>query len=130
MGKGTPVRLRPSRRADAHDLFYRDQEATVAGVFRDVDGTVQVAVVLDDDPAREELFWQGRYLFFHPDEMELRGAPVERCPMRARGAVAGIGNVLQRDDGFGVEVVRRLRTGRSRRRAGGRVRDPRRAPGL
>ncbi len=73
VGKGTPVWLRPSRRADAHDLFYRDQEATVAGVFRDVDGTVQVAVVLDDDPARDELLWQGRYLFFHPDEIELRG---------------------------------------------------------
>ena len=45
----------------------------MAGVFRDVDGTVQVAVVLDDDPARDELLWQGRYLFFHPDEIELRG---------------------------------------------------------
>ena len=74
VAKGTPVRLRPSRRADAHDLFYRDQEATVAGVFRDVDGTVQVAVVLDDDPGRDELLWQGRYLFFHPDEIELRDA--------------------------------------------------------
>ena len=77
VGKGTAVRLRPSRRADAHDLFYRDQDATVAGVFRDVDGTVQVAVILDDDPAREELLWQGRFLFFHPDEVEPRVAPVE-----------------------------------------------------
>ncbi len=77
VAKGTAVRLRPSRRADAHDLFYRDQEATVAGVFRDVDGTVQVAVILDDDPARDELLWQGRFLFFHPDEVEPRVGPVE-----------------------------------------------------
>ncbi len=68
--KGTPVRLHPSHRADAHDLFYRDQPATVAGVFRDVDDSVQVAVILDDDPAGDELAWQGRYLFFHPDEVE------------------------------------------------------------
>jgi hypothetical protein len=27
-------------------------------------------VTLDDDPATEELAWQGRYLYFHPDEIE------------------------------------------------------------
>jgi hypothetical protein len=67
--KGSSVRLRPSRRADAHDLFLRDMTATVAGVFQDVDGGQQVAVTLDQDPAREELLWQGRYLYFHPDEI-------------------------------------------------------------
>ena len=80
VGKGTAVRLHPGRRADAHDLFYRDQDATVAGVFRDVDGTVQLAVVLDDDPAREELVWQGRYLFFHPYEIEPREKTGEVAP--------------------------------------------------
>ena len=44
--------------------------ATVAGVFKDVDGSEHVAVTVDDDPATEELAWQGRYLFFHPDEVE------------------------------------------------------------
>jgi hypothetical protein len=43
--------------------------ATVAGVFQDVDGTTHVAVTVDDDPATSELAWQGRYLFFHPDEV-------------------------------------------------------------
>ena len=28
-------------------------------------------MTLDDDPATEELAWQGRYLFFHPDEIEV-----------------------------------------------------------
>jgi hypothetical protein len=68
--KGTAVRLRPSHRADAQDLFIDGRCATVAGVFRDVDGAEHVAVSIDDDPATDELIWQGRYLFFHPDEVE------------------------------------------------------------
>jgi hypothetical protein len=67
---GSSVRLRPSRRADAHDLFLAGLTATVAGVFRDVDGNQHVAVTVDDDPATEALAWQGRYLYFHPDEVE------------------------------------------------------------
>ena len=50
-----------------------------AGVFNDVDGDEHVAVTLDDDPATEELVWQGRYLYFHPDEVEpLRRAEAGR----------------------------------------------------
>ena len=71
VGRGASVRLRPSRRADAQDLFLKDRVATVAGVFRDVDDGVYVAVSLDDDPASAELEWQGRYLYFYPDELEL-----------------------------------------------------------
>jgi hypothetical protein len=71
VGKGTHVRLRPSRRADAHDLFLADRVATVAGIFRDVDGSEHVAVTIDDDPATEMLEWQRRYLYFYPDEVEL-----------------------------------------------------------
>ncbi len=70
VGAGSHVRLRPSRRADAHDLFLAGCAATVAGVFRDVDGNDHVAVTVDDDPATEALAWQGRYLYFHPDEVE------------------------------------------------------------
>ncbi len=72
VGRGTQVVLRPSRRADAHDLFLAGQHATVAGVFRDVDGGDHVAVTLDDDPATELLAAQGRYYYFAPDEVELR----------------------------------------------------------
>jgi hypothetical protein len=71
VGKGTPVRLRPSRRADAHDLFLAGRTARVAGVFKDVDGAEHLAVTLDDDPASEMLEWQRRYLYFHPDEVEV-----------------------------------------------------------
>jgi hypothetical protein len=68
--KGSAVRLRPSHRSDAQDLFLDGMAATVAGVFKDVDGSQHVAVTIDDDPATEELNWQGRYLFFHPDEVD------------------------------------------------------------
>ncbi|HXH56623.1 hypothetical protein [Iamia sp.] len=71
VAKGTRVVLRPSHRADAQDLFLSGMAATVAGVFNDVDGTQQVAVTVDDDPATEALSWQGRYLFFFPDEIEV-----------------------------------------------------------
>jgi len=68
--KGSSVRLHPSRRADAHDIFYDGQVATVTAVVSDVDGETHVAVVLDDDPAAELHDWYGRYLYFAPDELE------------------------------------------------------------
>jgi hypothetical protein len=71
IGTGTHVRLKPSRRADAHDLFYAGMLATVKGIFNDVDGDQHVAVALDDDPASDMLEWQGRFLYFHPDEIEV-----------------------------------------------------------
>ena len=71
VGSGARVRLRPSRRADAHDLFYAGRLATVKGVFNDLDGDRHVAVTIDDDPAADLFDWQGRYLFFHPDEIEV-----------------------------------------------------------
>jgi hypothetical protein len=70
LGQGSRVRLKPSGRADAQDMFLRGRSATVAGIFGDVDGGFHLAVVLDDDPAAAELVWQGRYLYFHPDEVE------------------------------------------------------------
>lgn len=69
--RGTPVVLRPARRADAQDLFLAGRPATVAAVLRDVDDNHYVAVTLDDDPMAAELEWQGRYCYFYPDELEL-----------------------------------------------------------
>jgi hydrogenase maturation protease len=112
VGAGTAVVLHPSRRADAHDMFLVGLTATVTGVFTDVDEAVLVAVRVDDDPASAELAWQGRALFFHPDELEVvHGVtpPGDQTPATARRVlVAGIGNVLLSDDGFGVEVANRL----------------------
>ncbi len=69
--KGVKVRLRPGRRrADAQDIFLADKTATVEGIFSDVDGDHHVAVTLDDDPAADLHQSQGRFLYFHPDEVE------------------------------------------------------------
>jgi hypothetical protein len=66
--KGTAVRLQPSHRADAQDLFLQGLSATVAGVFHDVDGSQHVAVTIDGDLV-DDTVWPGRYLYFHPDEV-------------------------------------------------------------
>jgi hypothetical protein len=68
--RGSRVRVQPRRRADAQDLFYAGQEATVAAVQTDVDGGTHVAVVLVDDPAADLHEWYGRHLYFAPDELE------------------------------------------------------------
>ncbi len=72
VAKGAKVRLRPGgagRRTDAQDLFLAGMEAIVEGVFFDVDGDQHVAVTVDDGLAalRHD---QGRFLYFHPDEIE------------------------------------------------------------
>jgi hypothetical protein len=68
--RGSRVRLRPSRRADAQDLFFTDKIARVTSVHEDVDGEQHVGVVLEDDPAADLHDWYGRYLYFAPDEVE------------------------------------------------------------
>ena len=50
----------------------------MAGIFRDVDGNEHVAVTIDNDPATDEFIWQGRYLYFHPDEVEPLDTPLDR----------------------------------------------------
>jgi hypothetical protein len=70
IAKGTHVRLQPNRRADAMDMFLTDQAATVAGVYRDVDERVYVAVTVDADPAAALHESFGRFFYFDPEEVE------------------------------------------------------------
>ncbi|MGI8761506.1 MAG: hypothetical protein ACR2LF_09505 [Jatrophihabitantaceae bacterium] len=70
VANGSTVRVHPSRRSDAQDLFFVDQLARVTAVLSDVDGQTHVAVVLLDDPAADLHEWYGRYLYFAPDELE------------------------------------------------------------
>jgi hypothetical protein len=73
VARGSKVVLRPGwRRADAQDLFLEGRTATVEAVLLDVDGEHHLAVTLDDDPAADLQRWQGRYLYFAPDEVEPR----------------------------------------------------------
>jgi hypothetical protein len=70
IAKGSRVRLRPRRRADAHDMFLAGQVAKVARIDRDVDGATHVAVLLEDDPATELHEWYGRFYYFGVEEIE------------------------------------------------------------
>jgi hypothetical protein len=70
VGRGTKVWLRPSRRADAHDVFLDGRVATVAAVLHDVDGGIHLAITVDDDPGADLYDATGRYRYFDPDEVE------------------------------------------------------------
>ncbi|MFC8842264.1 hypothetical protein ACFT8Q_19485 [Streptomyces griseoincarnatus] len=96
LGGGSRVRLRPrGRGADAQDMFLTGRTAEVAGVFHDVDGSVHLAVTLDDDPASELHTWYGRFHYFRPDELEplepepLEPEPFELAESPGRAAVTG-----------------------------------------
>jgi len=68
--KGSSVRIRPQRRADAMDLFLAGRLATVEAIFESVDDETYVAVTVDDDPAAELHREYGRFFYFGPDELE------------------------------------------------------------
>lgn len=110
LGIGSRVRLRPRSDADVMDQALADKVAIVDGIEQALDDRVHVAVTLEDDPTRDlGRAWQvGHRFFFSPEEMEpLAGARTDALqPVRI--LVAGIGNVLLGDDGFGVEVVAEL----------------------
>ncbi len=77
LAKGSRVRLRPGRRADAQDMFLVGRIATVQGVFFDVENNSYLAVSLLDDPAAELHEWHGRYLYFYLDEVEALAGEAE-----------------------------------------------------
>ena len=70
VGKGTRVRLRPSRRADSMDFFLAGREARVEGVYSDVENESYIAVTLADDPTADLGAATGRFFYFYPDEIE------------------------------------------------------------
>ena len=70
VSKGSRVLLRPSRRADAQDIFLAGLTAVVARVYFDVDGGTHVAVTLEDDPASDLYDTTGRFYYFGPEEIE------------------------------------------------------------
>ncbi|MDQ6614642.1 MAG: hypothetical protein M3083_07835, partial [Actinomycetota bacterium] len=93
--------LRPRPGADGHDMFLAGLAATVAGIFHDVDGGIHVAVTVDGDRARELYAQQGRFYYFHPDELEpvpaAAGAPRsgENGAGTAEGAVGEAGQAAE-----------------------------------
>ena len=110
---GSRVRLRPRPGGDVMDIALRGQTATIECIEQDYEGKQHVCVVLDNDPGKDMgmLRQPGHRFFFDAAEVEPlspddipKTLPVQKPAI----LVAGIGNIFLGDDGFGVEVVRRL----------------------
>jgi hydrogenase maturation protease len=112
IGRGSRVVLRPGPGADVFDVALAGRVGIVDRLDQDLEGNLQVAVTVEDDPGRDlgEARQPGHRFFFSLDEVEPLAAPGQPAPARARVLVAGIGNVFLGDDGFGVEVAPRLVT--------------------
>ena len=105
VAKGSRVRLRPGvRRSDAQDIFLDGRVARVEAVLFDVEDHGYLAVTLEDDLAADMLQRHGRL----PVLRTRRGRAAGGGRVSPRVLVAGVGNVFLGDDGFGVEVARRL----------------------
>ncbi|MEU0564410.1 hydrogenase maturation protease [Nonomuraea sp. NPDC005983] len=109
IGEGSRVRLRPKNQADIFDLVLDGRVAVVEAIEQDDEGAFHFAVTLDDDPGRDlgEARLPGHRFFYSAEEIEPLAEQAARAP-RFRVLVAGIGNIFLGDDGFGVEVARRL----------------------
>ena len=72
MKAGDKVRIRPTKRADAMDMVLAGKIAVIEAVEQDVEGGVQLALVLDDDPGRDLglLRQPGHRFFYSTDEVE------------------------------------------------------------
>lgn len=70
VGKGSRVRLRPAKRADAHDMFLAGRTAVVQAVLLDVDDQWHLAVTVEDDLGADLYAAHGRYRYFGVDEVE------------------------------------------------------------
>ena len=110
---GDRVRLNPRQGGDVLDIALAGQTAIVEALEQDYEGNFHVCVVLDDDPGRDlGLMRQpGHRFFFDPQEIEPlpRQAELhEEAALKPSILVAGVGNIFLGDDGFGVEVIRRL----------------------
>ncbi|MFD0408965.1 hypothetical protein [Kitasatospora sp. NPDC127116] len=70
VGAGSRVLLRPGRRrTDAQDLFLDGRTGVVEAVLHDLDGSVHLAVTVEDDPGADLWRAQGRFRYFQPDEV-------------------------------------------------------------
>jgi hydrogenase maturation protease len=108
--KGSRVRLQPHSGGDVLDLALAGRDAVVEAIEEDAEGRLHLAVTLEDDPGRDlgDARFPAHRFFFGLDEVEPLGEAASEAARRPRVLVAGIGNVFLGDDGFGVEVARRL----------------------
>jgi len=110
---GSRVRLRPRPGGDVMDIALNGQVATIECIEQDYDGKNHVCVILENDPGKDMglLRQPGHRFFFDAEEVEpLSDAETQQLRAIQKPAilVACIGNIFLGDDGFGVEVARRL----------------------
>jgi hydrogenase maturation protease len=113
---GDRVRLQPKEGGDILDIALRGQMAIVESIEENYEGVEHICVVLDADPGRDlgMMRQPGHRFFFTPAEVEsveqTAGAEPRENDVARKPTilVAGIGNIFLGDDGFGVEVARRL----------------------
>jgi hypothetical protein len=71
--RGAGVVLRPRKRAgDTYDVVLAGRAATIERIYVDYEDGVHLGVTVDDDPGQDLMRESGRYLFFKPEEVELR----------------------------------------------------------
>jgi hydrogenase maturation protease len=108
------VRLVPRPGGEVWDAVLAGRTAIIEGIEQDIEGNIQLAVTIEDDPGRDlgDRRQPGHRFFFAPDEVEpLDGGDAAPPPGPAaamRVLVAGIGNVFLGDDGFGIALADRL----------------------
>ena len=110
---GDRVRLSPRTGGDVLDIALAGQIAIIESIEQDYEGKNHVCVVLENDPGRDlgMLRQPGHRFFFTAEEVEPLSPEESRMaakPERPRILIAGIGNIFLGDDGFGVEVAKRL----------------------
>jgi hypothetical protein len=69
---GDRVRLWPDKQADILDMAMKGKVAVIEAIEQDLEGRIQLAVVLEDDPGRDMglLRQAGHRFFFSPEEIE------------------------------------------------------------
>ncbi|MEO7167085.1 MAG: hypothetical protein ABI787_02825 [Spartobacteria bacterium] len=69
---GDRVRIRPKKRADVMDMALEGKIAVIEAVEQDVEGGVQLALVIEDDPGRDlgMMRQPGHRFFYGTDEVE------------------------------------------------------------
>jgi hypothetical protein len=69
--RGDTVVLRPAANATPQDHLVEGRRATVERIYHDYDGTVHLAVTVDDVPGQDVMRDIGRYLYFKTSEVEV-----------------------------------------------------------
>ena len=71
--RGAPVVLRPRKHAgDTYDVILAGKTARIERIYVDYEDGVHLGVTIDDDPGQDLMRDTGRYLYFKPEEVELR----------------------------------------------------------